>query len=214
MARNGDHDAASLTTVGNGQRRSNREQRAPEPGAAVVLTPDGQRLLQARADWLANEAIPKLTHNLDDPDQDGWASGEYGRAVAELAHLTSILGQATSTEALPPERPGVVELGDEVLVEFPSGDTERFLLVHPIEAPLDDLRISVESPLAQVLLGRRVGERVEVEAPAGRYQCRIVTTGRHPRRTAAGTQPAPGRAGVAASPSNGAASRNGGGEAS
>ena len=38
MARTGDHDAASLTTVGNGQRQSNREQRAPESQAAVVLT--------------------------------------------------------------------------------------------------------------------------------------------------------------------------------
>ena len=195
MARTGDHDAATTITVGNGQRRSNREQCAPESGAAVVLTPDGQRLLEARADWLANDAIPKLTHNLDDP-QDGWASGEYGRAVAELARLTSILGQFTSTEELPPERPGVVELGDEVLVEFPSGETERFLLVHPIEAPLDDLRISVESPLARVLIGRRVGEQVEVEAPAGRYRCRIVTTGRYPRRTAAGAQPSPEQPGV------------------
>jgi transcription elongation GreA/GreB family factor len=179
MARTGDHDAASLTTVGNGQRRSNREQRAPEPGAAVVLTPHGQRLLQARADWLVIEAIPRLAHNLDDPDQDGWAGEEYERAVAELARLTNILGQATSTEELPPERPGVVEFGDEVLVEFPSGDAERFLLVHPIEAPLDDLRISVESPLARALVGRRVGDQVEVEAPAGRYRCRIVATGRH-----------------------------------
>jgi transcription elongation GreA/GreB family factor len=196
MARTGDHDAASLTTVGNGQRRSNREQRAPEFGAAVVLTPDGQRLLQARADWLAIEAIPRLAHSLDDPDQDGWAGEEYERAVAELAHLTSILGQATSTEELPPERPGVVEFGDEVVVEFPSGDTERFLLVHPIEAPLDDLRISVESPLARVLIGRRVGEQVEVEAPAGRYRCRIVATGRHSRRITAGTRPSPEQPGV------------------
>ena len=179
MARTGDHDAASLTTVGNGQRRSNREQRAPEPQAAVVLTPEGRQLLAARADWLATESIPRLARNLDDPDQDGWAGEEYERAVTELAGLTSTLGQASSTEALPPERPGVVELGDEVIVQFPSGDTERFLLVHPIEAPLDDVRISVESPLARALVDRRVGDQVEVEAPAGRYRCRIVATGRH-----------------------------------
>jgi transcription elongation GreA/GreB family factor len=196
MARTGDHDAASLTRVGNGQRRSSREQRAPEPEAAVVLTPDGQRLLQARADWLAIEAIPQLAHNLHDPDQDGWASGKYERAVAELGRLTSILDQALTTEELPPEQPGVVEFGDEILVEFPAGDTERFLLVHPIEAPLDDLRISVESPLARALVGRRVGEQVEVEAPAGRYWCRIVATGRHSRRIAAGARPGPEQPGV------------------
>jgi transcription elongation GreA/GreB family factor len=95
---------------------------------------------------------------------------EDERAVSELARLTRILGQARTTEELPPEDPGIVELGDEVVVEFAAGDTERFLVVDPVEAPLDDLRISVESPLAQAPVGRRVGEQVEVDAPAGRYR--------------------------------------------
>jgi transcription elongation factor GreB len=178
MVRTADHDAASPTTAQNGQRWPVRH-RASEPGATVVLTPEGHRRLAARAVWLATERVPRLAHNLDDPDQGGWAGGEYGRAVTELARLTSILGQAITTEELSPERPGIVELGDEVLVEFAAGDTERFVLVDPIEAPLDDVRISVESPLARALLGRRVGEQVEVEAPAGRYRCRILATGQH-----------------------------------
>jgi transcription elongation factor GreA len=66
-----------------------------------------------------------------------------------------------------------------VAVEFANDYTQRFLVVDPIEAPLDDLNISVESPLGQALVGRRVGEQVEVDAPAGRFRCRIVTTGRH-----------------------------------
>jgi transcription elongation GreA/GreB family factor len=180
MARTADHDATSRTTARSGQRRpAQQQERAPQPEAAVVLTPEGHRRLAARAAWLATERIPRLAHNLDGSDQDGWAGGEYGRAVTELARLTSILGEAITTEALPPERPGVVELGDEVMVEFHADETERFLLVDPVEAPVDDVRISVESPLAQALLGRRVGEQVEVEAPAGRYRCRIVATGRH-----------------------------------
>jgi transcription elongation GreA/GreB family factor len=188
MARTADHDATSRTTARSGQRRpAQQQERAPQPEAAVVLTPEGHRRLAARAAWLATERIPRLAHNLDGSDQDGWAGGEYGRAVTELARLTSILGQAITTEELPPERPGVVELGDEVMVEFHAAETERFLLVDPVEAPVDDVRISVESPLAQALLGRRVGEQVEVEAPAGRYRCRILATGRH-RPAAASTE--------------------------
>jgi transcription elongation GreA/GreB family factor len=187
MARTPDHDATSATTAGSGRRRPAQQQRVPEPEGAVVLTAEGHRRLAARAAWLATERIPRLAHNLDGPDQDGWAGGEYGRAVAELARLTTILGQAITTEELPPERPGVVELGDEVLVAFDAGETERFLLVDPLEAPVDDVRISVDSPLARALLGRRVGEQVEVEAPAGRYRCRIVATGRH-RPAAASTE--------------------------
>ena len=175
MAPTADQQGGSSRTAGGGHRRPPQEQRAPEPDAAVVvLTSEGQRRLAVRAAWLATELVPRLAHN-----QDGWASGEYERAVSELARLTRILGQALTTHELPPEDPGIVELGDEVVVEFAAGDTERFLVVDPIEAPLDDLRISVESPLAQALVGRRVGEQVEVDAPAGPYQCRILTTGRY-----------------------------------
>jgi transcription elongation GreA/GreB family factor len=84
----------------------------------------------------------------------------------------------------------VVELGDEVTVEFDAGETERFLLVDPVEAPLDQLRISVESPLARALLGRPVGEEVEVRAPGGRYRCRILATRRCPASSDEDHQPA------------------------
>ena len=180
MARSADHNAGS-PTAHSAQRRLAHKRRAPGPeAAAIVLTPDGKQRLAARAARLATELIPRVAHYyLDDPDHEGWASVEYGRAVTELARLTRILQRAITTDQLPPENPCIVELGDEVEVEFANGYTHRFLVVNPIEAPLDDLRISVESPLAQALVGRRVGAQVEVEAPDGRYQCRIVTTGRH-----------------------------------
>jgi transcription elongation factor GreB len=169
MARTADHDAASPTTASSGTHRSALQQRAPESKATVVLTPDGHRWLMSRAAALASEA-----------DQAEWGDEGHARGAAELAQLNSILGQAITTDELPPERRGVVELGDEVTVEFAASETERFLLVDPVEAPLDQLRISVESPLARALLGRRVGEQVEVRAPAGRYRCRILATRRYP----------------------------------
>ena len=179
MARTADRQSDSRQTADGGQHRSPRNQRAPE-AAAVVLTPKGQRRLAARAAWLATGPIPRFAHYyLDDPDQDGWASAEYGHDVSELALLTRILQRAITSDQLPPENPGIVELGDEVAVEFATGYTQRFLVVSPIEAPLDDLNISVESPLGQALVGRRVGDQVEVDAPDGRFRCRILTTGRH-----------------------------------
>jgi transcription elongation GreA/GreB family factor len=191
MAHTAEHQSGRPRAANSGQHRPSR---TPKPeAAAVVLTPEGQRQLAARAAWLAGEQIPRVAHYLGDPDQDGWASVDYGRAVSELALLTSILRRAVTTDQLPPENPGIVELGDEVVVKFASGYTGRFLVVNPIEAPLDDLRISVESPLARALVGRRVGAQVEVEAPDGRYRCRIVATGRH--QPAAASRPKPAAAG-------------------
>ena len=179
MARTADPQSDSPHTAADGQQRSPQEQREPA-AAAVVLTPKGQRRLAARAAWLATGPIPRFArYYLDDPAQDGWASAEYGHDVRELALLTRTLQGAITTDQLPPENPGIVELGDEVAVEFANDYTQRFLVVSPIEAPLDDLNISVESPLGQALVGRRVGDQVEVDAPDGRFRCRILTTGRY-----------------------------------
>jgi transcription elongation GreA/GreB family factor len=179
MARTADLQSGSPHTADGGQHRFPRNQREPE-AAAVVLTSEGRRRLAARAAWLATGPIPRFAHSyLDDPDQDGWASVKYGHDVSELALMTRILQRAITTDQLPPENPGIVELGDEVVVEFANDYTQRFLVVSPIEAPLDDLNISVESPLGQALVGRRVGEQVEVDAPDGRFRCRILATGRH-----------------------------------
>jgi hypothetical protein len=150
MARTADH------------RRPPQEQRAPEPETAVVvLTSEGQRRLAVRAAWLATELVPRLAHN-----QDGWASGEYERAVSELARLARILGQARTTDELPPEDPGIVELGDEVVVEFAAG------------------------PGAGRPPGRRAGGG---RRPRRSLPCRILTTGRY--QTAAPPWPRPAAAG-------------------
>jgi transcription elongation GreA/GreB family factor len=193
MARTADPQSGSPHTADGSQHRSPRNRREPE-AAAVILTLEGQRQLAARAAWLATGPIPRFAHHyLDDPDQDGWASAKYGHDVTELALLTRILQRAITTDQLPPENPGIVELGDEVVVEFTNDYIQRFLVVSPIEAPLDDLNISVESPLGQALVGRRVGEQVEVDAPDGRFRCRILATGRH--WTAAPSCPRPAAAG-------------------
>ena len=183
MARTADPQSDSLYTADGGRHRPPQER---EPAAAaVVLTPGGQRRLAARAAWLATGPIPRFAHYyLDDPDQHGWASAKYGHDVNELALLTKILQGAITTDQLPAENPGIVELGDEVVVEFANDYTQRFLVVSPIEAPLDDLNISVESPLGQALVGHRVGDQVEVDAPDDRFRCRILTTGRHQPATA------------------------------
>ena len=178
MARTADPQSNSPHMAGGGQHRPPPNQREPA-AATVVLTPEGQRRLAARAAWLATGPIPRFAHYLENPDQGGWASAEYGHDVNELALLTRTLQRAIATDQLPPENPGIVELGDEVAVEFANDYTQRFLVVSPIEAPLDDLNISVESPLGQALVGRRVGDQVEVDAPDGRFRCRILTTGRY-----------------------------------
>jgi hypothetical protein len=175
MARSADH-AGKPQTAHSGQPPPAQDQRVPAPEGAVVLTPAGQRRLTARATWLATERISRLASNLGDPGQDGWAGEEYRRAVTELARLTSILGQAMTTLSCRPSTPrsssSAARSSSSSTPATPSG------FWWSIEAPFDDLRISVESPLAQAQVGRRVGKQVR-RRPPGRYRCRILATGRH-----------------------------------
>ncbi len=122
---------------------------------------------------MRGEVLPRLRAALEDPERDGRVDAEYERAVDELRRLAWLVDHATVAEDLAGE-PAVVDLGTAVTVLDGQGVMERFLIVHPIEAPLDDVRISVRSPLAQALLGHRAGEEVEVAAPSGPYTCRIV----------------------------------------
>ena len=140
----------------------------------LILTREGRRLLAERAQ--------RLRAALGDPERDGHGDTEDERA-AELRRLSWLVEHAADAEDLPDD-PEVVELGETVTVQVAGGAPEQFLIVHPVEAPLDTTRISARSPLARALLGRRVGDEVEVDAPSGSYRCRILAAERTPQPAA------------------------------
>jgi len=101
---------------------------------------------------------------------------EWEWGVEDGALLERLLRVAVAAE----DRPGgtdAVQLGDAVTIQLPDA-LERFLVVHPLEASLDDVRISASSPLARAVLGRRAGDLVDVASPAGRYRARILAVER------------------------------------
>ena len=53
-------------------------------------------------------------------------------------------------------------------------DTEEFTLVGASEEDYDVGKILVTSPLAQGLLGKKIGETAEVEVPAGTNRFKIL----------------------------------------
>ena len=67
-----------------------------------------------------------------------------------------------------------VEVGNEVMVQLQDGSEEHYTIVGSAEANPSEWRISNESPMGQALLGKRVGDEVEVEAPAGLLKLRIL----------------------------------------
>jgi transcription elongation factor GreA len=141
----------------------------------VVLTREGRHLLEARLGHLNRRVIPELRAALADREDDR-PIYELERAVEDGALLERLLGVAVVAE----DRPGgtdAVQLGDAVTVGLPDTQ-ERFLIVHPLEAALDSVRISASSPLGRAVLGRRAGDLVDVASPAGRYRAQILAVER------------------------------------
>jgi transcription elongation factor GreA len=72
-------------------------------------------------------------------------------------------------------RDDVVSLGTKVtLKEMKSGREVNVTLVASVESKLKDGKISDESPVGKAIMGKAVGTKVDVEAPAGIIKYKIV----------------------------------------
>jgi len=166
-----------------GKRRKVRRDGATS--ADVSLTAEGRAMLEGKATELREATVPDLLRAIADDGSDEQLRAEYERRVTELLCLEAVLAHADPL--FPPRsRSGQARLGHLITVVYLAsgasdasdarlpGIAEQFLLVHPVEAPLDLVRISITSPLGQAVLGRRVGDIVEFAAPAGRHVVRIL----------------------------------------
>jgi transcription elongation factor GreA len=136
-----------------------------------VLTAEGRAWLQARFDRIAAR-IAQIDDEMGNERTDQLVA-EHRQLTDQVEALGRVLRVALSPSEIRDD-PSIVEVGDEVEVEFPDGSTESFLIVHPVEAGLDERRTSMDAPLAAAVLGRRPGDRTTVTSPAGVYSCTIV----------------------------------------
>jgi len=106
-------------------------------------------------------------------------NAEYHAAKEEQAHLeTRILRLRDRVrKASVVEKSGsreIVEHGSTVSFrDGASGESQTFTIVGPHDARPSEGAISVASPIARALMGRRLAETVNVETPSGRRQLTI-----------------------------------------
>ncbi|WKZ30690.1 MAG: GreA/GreB family elongation factor [Candidatus Dojkabacteria bacterium] len=91
---------------------------------------------------------------------------------AELDKYKDILRKAKSVETVTTRSTDVVELGS--IVHLVNPDTHyEMQVVSSVEAnPLKN-KISVDSPIGQAVIGRKVGDLVDVSTPVGKAQFRV-----------------------------------------
>ena len=105
------------------------------------------------------------------------AKNEQGKLYSKIAELKDLIENAEIVDNLEADAPkDTVTLGSVVCVRsLEDGFEEKFEIVGSQEANPRQGRISDDSPLFQALKGRRKGEIVTVEAPAGIFKYEIVS---------------------------------------
>lgn len=141
----------------------------------VLLTADGRRMLQERLRELAEDVLPGMRPLLVEEERDERVVADFERLQAEHDRLAITLG--TSGNLVPPLPDEPIGLGSRVAVSDAEGNRRVVRIVDPVEAFLDEERISSSSPLARALLGLRLGESNDVRAPAGVWRTTVLAVG-------------------------------------
>lgn len=147
----------------------------------TFLTRDGLKKLEEELEYLRTVRRAQVAERLHNAQEDGELieNAEYEDAKNEQAFVEGRILQLETmlSNAVLIEEHGsndVVGLGSRVTVKEGGNNTEEYMLVGAAEANPKEGRISNESPLGRALLGRRVGDEVKVQAPAGPITFRVV----------------------------------------
>jgi transcription elongation factor GreA len=141
----------------------------------IYLTKDGLEELKKEYQELTKKTRPDVLERVSQARSMGDLSenAEYVASREELSfidgrieELEELIKQAILIQDSHNKGGNIVKLGSTVTVNI-KGKKEVFTVVGEWEADPHEKKISHESPLGKALIGKKVGEKVEVEAPAG-----------------------------------------------
>lgn len=139
----------------------------------TYLTKEGLVGLKKEYDELVNKKRPEIIARVSQARNMGDLSenAEYAASREELSFIDGrideleellkqavVVGNTTSHS--------IVKIGSKVTVKM-DGKREKFTVVGEMEANPVEKKISHQSPLGRAIIGKKVGEKVEVEAPVG-----------------------------------------------
>ena len=138
--------------------------------------------IAAELHHLIGEVYPKVREDLaeasaqgDRSDNAGYREARriQGKTISRIRFLQKILenSRVIDPEVLPKDRVSLLSR-----VEFTNLTTNARMtieIVSPHEMDLEAGKVSLKSPIGAALMGKKVGETVEVRVPSGILQLRI-----------------------------------------
>ncbi len=145
----------------------------------IQITKEGYYNLKKELKELIEVKKPKAVVRLQKARAMGDLSenSEYSAAKEELAFVEGRIQEIETilktSQIVENQQKGIVNVGVKVTVEN-KGKKEEFHIVGEFEADPSLKKLSHKSPIGKALIGKKVGDWVEVEIPAGRIKYKIV----------------------------------------
>jgi len=145
------------------------------------MTRPGHERLRAELERLKRVERPAITKAIAEARAHGDLSenAEYhaarekqGMTEARIKDLEAMLGTAEVIE--PPTSGDRITFGSTVRLEDESGKEVSYQIVGSEESDPTRGRISILAPLARTLIGKKVGDTVTVQLPAGKKTFEIL----------------------------------------
>ncbi|MDD5748630.1 MAG: transcription elongation factor GreA [Actinomycetota bacterium] len=163
------------------------ETMSQETNEEVVLTEEGRKKLECELERLKTVKRKEVAERLKNAISYGdlMENSEYDDAKNEQARLEqrietieNLLARARIIDRRH-VKTKLVDVGSLVEIkQVGSGRKQTYRIVGPAEANPDERMISYLSPAGKALMGHKVGDIVEVNAPAGKVRYRIISISR------------------------------------
>lgn len=149
--------------------------RPPQRAGSRYITPEGMATLRAELHQLWKIERPQVTAVVHEAAKNGDRSenGDYiygKRRLAEIDRrvrfLTKRIDQLEVVEQTPLDQQRVF-FGAWVTVEDEEGELQIYRIVGPDEFDLSKNKLSMDSPLARALFGKRIGDDITFQSPSG-----------------------------------------------
>lgn len=138
------------------------------------LTEEGYTKLQNELKELIDDKKPHALERLQKARAMGdlRENSEYSAAKEELSFIEGRIAELEelikNAEVIKTKaKAGTVQIGDTIMVEK-NGASEEYTIVGEFEADPMAKKLSNTSPIGKALIGKKIGQSVDVEVPAGK----------------------------------------------
>lgn len=151
------------------------------------MSQEGFDKLTAELDTLIKERLPEAIQAIAEARDKGDLSENYeyraakreqSRLLGRIRFMQNVLSHARVLPASMLDGDSVQLLSKVELTNLATGKRMAYTIVSPHEASIGEGKISVKSPIAKALMGKRKGDIAEAHVPIGILRLRIESIGK------------------------------------